>query len=138
MRRILFVLTVAALVAAMMLTAAPAMANDLFDGNDLDHFGGVLNDNDVLDNGLFEHALFGNDRRGDLFDDDGLFDGGGPICHDADTERVFIRGAGFVCVDENDLDDLHFVDGNGGFLGFGGGIEQDSRSGGVRIGSNVS
>jgi len=136
MRRILFVLTVAALMAAMMLTAAPAMADDLFDDNDLDHFR-VLNDNDVLDNGLFDHALFGNDRRV-LFDDDGLFNGGGPICHDADTEEVLIRRAGFVCVDENDLDDLHFVDGNDGFLGFGGGIEQDSRSGGVSIGSNVS
>ncbi len=100
MRRITMLLTAAAFMAVMMVaSAAPAMANDLFDHDlDLDHFGGVLNDNDVLDNDLFDNDhrhLFDNDRRGDLFDD------------------------------------------NGGFLGFGG-IEQDSRSGNVGIGSDVS
>ena len=59
---------VAALMAALMVVmSAPAMANDLFDGND--HFG-VLNNNDVLDNDLFDNDhrhLFDNDPR-DLFD----------------------------------------------------------------------
>jgi hypothetical protein len=131
------VLAVAALMAAMMVVmSAPAMANDLFN-----------NDNDVLDNDLFDHDLFDNDRRG-------LFDGGGPICHDADTEPELIVGIGFVCVDEDHLFDRHLFDNdrrdlfdndrrgdlfddNGGFLGFGG-IEQDSRSGNVGIGSDVS
>jgi len=144
-------LMAAAFMALMMVaSAAPAMANDLFDNdNDLDHFGGV-NDNDVLDNDLFDNDhrhLFDNDRRG-------LFDGGGPICHDADTEPELIVGIGFVCVDEDHLFDRHLFDNdrrdlfdndrrgdlfddNGGFLGFGG-IEQVSRSGNVGIGSDVS
>ena len=169
MRRITMLLMAAAFMAVMMVaSAAPAMANDLFDDNDLDHFGGVLNDNDVLDNDLFDNDhrhLFDNDRR-DLFDDNdrhGLFNGGGPICHDADTEPELIVGIGFVCVDEDHLFDRHLFDNdrrdlfdndrrdlfddndrrgdlfddNGGFLGFGG-IEQDSRSGNVGIGSDVS
>ena len=161
---------VAALMAAMLVVmSAPAMAIDLFDHDiDLDHFG-VLNDNDVLDNDLFDNDLFDNDHhrlffdndRRDLFDDNDrrgdLFDGGGPICHDADTEPELIVGIGFVCVDEdhlfdndrrdlfdNDRRDLFdndrrgdLFDDNGGFLGFGG-IEQDSRSGNVGIGSGVS
>ena len=96
---------VAASMAAMMVVmSAPAMANDLFN-----------NDNDVLDNDLFDNDhrhLFDNDRR-DLFDDNdrrGLFDGGGPICHDADTEPELIVGIGFVCVDEDHLFDRHLFD----------------------------
>jgi len=55
MRRINMLLAAAALMALMMVaSAAPAMANNLFDDNDLDHFGGVLNANDVLDNDLFD------------------------------------------------------------------------------------
>ncbi len=135
--------------AMMVVMSAPAMANDFFN-----------NDNDLFDHDLFDNDhrhLFDNDRR-DLFDDNdrrGLFDGGGPICHDADTEPELIVGIGFVCVDEdhlfdrrdlfdNDRRDLFdndrrgdLFDDNGGFLGFGG-IEQDSRSGNVGIGSNVS
>jgi len=159
MRRIIMLLAAAAFMAVMMVaSAAPAMANDLFDDNDLDHFR-VLDDNDVLDNDLFDNDhrhLFDNDRR-DLFGDNdrrGLFDGGGPICHDADTEPELIVGIGFVCIDEDHLFDRHLFDNdrrdlfdndrrgdlfddNGGFLGFGG-IEQDSRSGNVGIGSGVS
>ena len=159
MRRITMLLMAAAFMAVMMVaSAAPAMANDLFDDNDLDHFR-VLDDNDVLDNDLFDNDhrhLFDNDRR-DLFGDNdrrGLFDGGGPICHDADTEPELIVGIGFVCIDEDHLFDRHLFDNdrrdlfdndrrgdlfddNGGFLGFGG-IEQDSRIGNVGIGSDVS
>ena len=167
MRRITMLLMAAAFMAVMMVaSAAPAMANDLFDDNDLDHFR-VLDDNDVLDNDLFDNDhrhLFDNERR-DLFGDNarrGLFDGGGPICHDADTEPELIVGIGFVCIDEDHLFDRHLFDNdrrdlfdndrrdlfdndrrgdlfddNGGFLGFGG-IEQDSRSGNVGIGSGVS
>ena len=153
MRRITMLLMAAAFMALMMVaSAAPAMANDLFDNdNNLDHFR-VLNDNDVLDNDLFDNDhrhLFDNDRR-DLFGDNdrrGLFDGGGPICHDADTEPELIVGIGFVCVDEDHLFDRRdlfdndrrgdLFDDNGGFLGFGG-IEQVSRSGKVGIGSDVS
>jgi hypothetical protein len=48
-RRISMLLTAAALLAVVIVaSAAPAMANDLFDGNDIDHFG-VLNDNDLFD-----------------------------------------------------------------------------------------
>ena len=55
MRRISMLLAAAAFMALMMVaSAAPAMANNLFDDNDLDHFGGVLNANDVLDNDLFD------------------------------------------------------------------------------------
>ena len=82
MRRKLFVLTVAALMATMMMTAGPAHA-------DLSIGGG---------NG---------------FDFDGLdFDG----------------------LDIGDDD----IDGNNGFFGFGGGIQQDSDSGELSIGSDVS
>ena len=49
MRRITMLLMAAAFMAVMMVaSAAPAIANDLFDGNDIDHFG-VLNDNDLFD-----------------------------------------------------------------------------------------
>jgi hypothetical protein len=48
-RRISMLLTAAALLAVVIVASAtPAMANDLFDGNDIDHFG-VLNDNDLFD-----------------------------------------------------------------------------------------
>ena len=165
MRRITMLLMAAAFMAVMMVaSAAPAMANDLFNNDNGNFVGGVLNDdNDLFDN---DHRhLFDNDRR-DLFDDNdrrGLFDGGGPICHDADTEPELIVGIGFVCVDEDHLFDRHLFDNDrrgdlfdndrrdlfdddsrgdnfddkGGFLGFGG-IEQDSRSGNVGIGSDVS
>ena len=123
MRRITMLLMAAAFMAVMMVaSAAPAMANDLFDNdNDLDHFG-VLNDNDVLDNDLFDNDhrhLFDNDHR-HLFDNDrrDLFDN--------DRRDLF---------DNDRRGDL--FDDNGGFLGFGG-IEQDSRSGNVGIGSDVS
>jgi hypothetical protein len=96
MRRILFVLTVAALMAAMMLTAGPAQANVGNMGN---------SSNFVLSGG----SLFGFGTGFD-FDDDNGFDFGHNCC-----------GHNF---------------GNNG-ISFGG-IDQDSHSGGVSIGSNVS
>ena len=117
--RISMLLPAAALMALMMVaSAAPAMANDLFNHDlDVDHLGAlnhndVLDHNDLFDRPLFDRALFDNDRR-DLFDDNdrrGLFDGGGPICHDADTEPELIVGIGFVCVDEDHLFDRHLFD----------------------------
>ncbi len=85
-RRISMLLTAAALMALMMVaSAAPAMANDLFDGNDIDHFG-VLNDNDLFDHGRRDHL--------DLFDRDD---------EDLDTIRV----GDLRCVVE-DGDDVEF------------------------------
>jgi uncharacterized protein YjbI with pentapeptide repeats len=92
MRRKLFVLTVAALMATMMITAGPAHA-------DLSIGGG---------NG---------------FDFDGL-----------DFDGIDLDGLDFAGLDIGDDD----IDGNNGFFGFGGGIQQDSDSGELSIGSNVS
>jgi hypothetical protein len=75
MRRIIMLLAAAAFMAMMMVaSAAPAMANHLFnnDINDLDNFGVLNDDND----GLFGHNRFGHNRFGVLNDDlfnDGLF-----------------------------------------------------------------
>jgi len=76
MRRIIMLLAAAAFMALMMVaSAAPAMANHLFDDNDLDHFG-VLNDNDLdhfgvlNDHDLFDHDLFDHDNDGRFDDDD--------------------------------------------------------------------
>jgi hypothetical protein len=111
LRRILLVLTVGALMAAMMaVSAGPAQAND-FD------FGNSSNFVQVGDN------LFG---FGDI-DDDGIdFDDG-------------IFGFGRHHHHGIDFDGIDF-DGNDGIFGFGGfsGIDQDSDSGRVSIGSNVS
>jgi len=96
MRRIILVLTVAAVMAAMMVSAGPAQANDLDFGN---------SNNFVLSGG----SLFGFGTGFD-FDDDNGIDFGHNCC-----------GHNF---------------GNNG-ISFGG-IEQDSHSGGVSIGSNVS
>ena len=107
MRRIILVLTVAAVMAAMMVSAGPAQANErnfhssnnfVQVGNSLVGFGDIDDD-----------------------DDDGIF---GCCRHHRPHHGI-------------DFDD---IDDNGVFLGFGGfgGIEQDSHSGGVSIGSNVS
>ena len=97
MRRFLLVLTVAALMAAMMVSAGPAQANER----------NFENSNNF--------ALFGNSLVGfgDI-DDDGIFG----CCHHH-------RG-----IDIDDIDDNNV---SFGFDGFGG-IDQDSRSGGLRIG----
>jgi hypothetical protein len=91
--RISMLLTAAALMALMMVaSAAPAMANNLFNNdNDLDHFG-VLNANDVLDNDLFDHG-----RRDHL----GLFD------RDDDEDLDTIRVGDLRCLVE-DGDDVEF------------------------------
>ena len=96
MRRFLLVLTVAALMAAMMVSAGPAQANERNFGN---------SNNFVLSGG----SLFGT---GFDIDDDGI-------------------GFGHHCCRHNGID---FGDNSISF----GGIEQDSHSGGVSIGSNVS
>ena len=106
MRRVLMVLTVAALVAAMMVSAGPAQAQ----ANET-NFG---NSNNLVQSG---GSLFGFGTGFD-FDDNGIDFGHNSCCHN---------------FGHNGID---FGD-NGGFFGFGG-IEQDSHSGGVSIGSNVS
>src|SRR5829696_7917720 len=94
MRRINMLLAAAALMALMMVaSAAPAMANNLFDDNDLDHFGGVLNANDVLDNDLFDH---GRRHHLDLFDRD-----------DDEEDLDTIRVGDLRCLVE-DGDDVEF------------------------------
>ena|SRR5215207_4012481 len=98
MRRVFMVLTVAALMAAMMVSAGPAQANETNFGN---------SNNFVLSGG----SLFGFGTGFD-FDDDGI-------------------GFGHHCCRHNGI---HFGDNSISF----GGIEQDSHSGGVSIGSNVS
>jgi hypothetical protein len=66
MRRIIMLFSAAAFMALMMVaSAAPAMANNLFN-NDLDNFG-VFNGVGVLDDDLFDHGR--RDHR-DLFDRD--------------------------------------------------------------------
>ena len=112
MRRILMVLTVAALVAAMMVSAGPAQANETDFGNST---------NLVAGDGFIG---FGGD-----IDDDGI---------DFDDIFGFGRHFGHHGIDIGD-DDIDF-DGNDGIFGFGGfsGIDQDSDSGEVSIGSNVS
>jgi len=92
MRRINMLLAAAALMALLMVaSAAPAMANNLFDDND--HFVGVVNDNDVLDNDLFDH---GRRDHLDLFDRD-----------DDDEDLDTIRVGDLRCVVE-DGDDVEF------------------------------
>jgi hypothetical protein len=98
MRRILFVLAVAALMAAMMVSGGPAQANDT----------NFRNSNNFVQ---FGNSLVG---FGDIDFDDGIFG----CC----------RHHGI------DLDDNDVIFGFGGFSG----IEQDSDSGDIRIGSNVS
>ena len=97
MRRFLLVLTVAALMAAMMVSAGPAQANER----------NFENSNNFV---LFGNSLVG---FGDI-DDDGIF---GCCRHH--------RG-----IDIDDIDDNNVSFGLDGF----GGIDQDSRSGGLRIG----
>jgi len=104
MRRILLVLAVAAMVVAMLgVSAGPALADhrdhrDRFGDRD---FFGVLDKDD--DNGFND----GRDlRRFDNDDDDDF----SPICGDADLEPELILGFGFVCIDEDDLDDLQRFD----------------------------
>ena len=65
MRRITMLLMAAAFMAVMMVaSAAPAMANDLFDDNG--NFVGVLNDdNDLFNNDLFDHHHHGLFDRND-------------------------------------------------------------------------
>ena len=98
MRRKLFVLTVAALMAAMMLVSAgPAQAN----------VGNVENSNSFV---LFGNNLVG---VGDIGDFDGI---------DFDNDGI---GVGHNCCGNNF--------GHNG-ISFGGGIDQDSDSGGIKIG----
>jgi|SRR5215204_2827821 len=97
MRRKLFVLTVvAALMAAMMLTAGPAQANVSLGG------GSISNGLNLVQNG---GNISGFGHNGIDFDDDNGIE-----------------------LDGIDLDGINNI-GNNGFFGFGGGIEQDSRSG---------
>jgi hypothetical protein len=105
LRRILMVLTVAALMAAMMVSAGPAQANER-------NFG---NSNNFV---LFGDSLVG---FGDIGDDDSI-----------DFDDIF----GFGRHHHHGID----FDGNDSIFGFGGfsGIDQDSDSGDIRIGSNVS
>src|SRR5215212_10785321 len=68
LRRILLVLTVAALMAAMMVSAGPAQANDL-------NFG---NSNNLVQSG---GSLFGFGTGFDFDDDDGIDFGNNSCCH---------------------------------------------------------
>ena len=89
MRRIIMLFSAAAFMALMMVaSAAPAMANNLFN-NDLDNFGVF---NGVLDDDLFDHGR--RDHR-DLFDRDDE--------EDLDTIRV----GDLRCLVE-DRDDVEF------------------------------
>jgi len=82
MRRILLVLAISAMLVAMLgASAVPVIADDLGD----------------LDSGVFD-----DDDDGD----DGLFDGGGPICPDEDEQPELIVCFGFVCVDADDHHDV--------------------------------
>ena len=76
MRRIIMLLAAAAFMAMMMVaSAAPAMANHLFDDNDLDHFG-VFNDRGDLFDGCIGSTIFGHCTGvGALDDDVRFFDG---------------------------------------------------------------
>jgi hypothetical protein len=103
MRRIILVLTVAVVMAAMMVSAGPAQANDL-------NFG---NSNNFVQ---FGNGLVG---FGDIDDDDEDFDGIFGCCRHH-------NGIDFDDIDDNDV--------IFGFGGFGGDIDQDSRSGSIRIG----
>ncbi len=98
------VFTVAALMAAMMVSAGPAQANETDFGNS----------NNFVQ---FGNSLFG---VGDIDNDDGI-----------DFDDIFGFGRHHHGID---------FDGNDGIFGFGGfsGIDQDSDSGQVSIGSNVS
>ena len=109
MRRIILVLTVAAVMAAMMVSAGPAQANETDDFDNSNNFV------------LFGNSLFG---VGDIGDDDGI-----------DFDDIF--GFGRHHHHGIDFDGIDF-DSNGGFFGFGGGIQQDSDSGELSIGSDVS
>jgi hypothetical protein len=96
MRRILFVLTVAALMAAMMVIAGPAQANDLNFGNStnvvqfgnsLVGFGDIDDDNDDFD------GIFGCCRHNhgiDFDGNDGIFGFGG-IDRGSDSGDIDIR-----------------------------------------------
>ena len=99
------VLTVATLMATMMVSAGPAQANETDFGNST---------NLVAGDGFIG---FG----GDIDDDDGI-----------DFDDIF----GFGRHHHHGID----FDGNDSIFGFGGfsGIDQDSDSGEIRIGSNVS
>jgi hypothetical protein len=106
MRRVFMVLTVAALVPAMMVSAGPAQANER-------NFG---SSNNFVQ---FDDSLVG---FGDIDDDD------------IDFDDIFGFGRRHHGIDFDD------IDGNDGIFGFGdfSGIDQDSDSGDIRIGSNVS
>ena len=106
MKRVFMVLTVTALMAAMMVSAGPAQANDLNFGNS--------NSNNFVQVG---NSLVG---FGDIDDDNDDFDGIFGCC------RHHHHGFDFDDINDNDV--------IFGFGGFGGGIDQDSRSGSIRIG----
>ena len=102
MRRIILVLTVAAVIAAMMVSAGPAQANET----------NFRNSTNLVQVG---NSLVG---FGDIDDDDDDdFDGIFGCC------RHHHHGIDFDDIDDNDV-----------IFGFGGGIDQDSRSGDIRIG----
>ncbi len=102
MRRILFILTVAAMMAAMMVSAGPAQANEtnfrsstnvVQFGNSLVGFGDIDDDDDDFD-GIFGcclHHHHGIDFDGIDFDgNDGILGFGSGIDQDADSGRVSI------------------------------------------------
>ena len=111
MRRIIMLLAAAALLAVMMVaSAAPAMANHLFDDNDLDHFG-VFNDRGDLFDGCIGSTIFGHCTGVGALDDDDVrfFDG---FRHhdrfgDDDEDLDVIRVGDFRCLVE-DGDDVEF------------------------------
>ena len=101
------VLTVAALMAAMMVSAGPAQANErnFESGINALQFGDTLI------------------ASGDIDDDDDDFDGIFGCC------RHHLHHLHGIDLDDIDDNDVIF-----GFGGFGGDIDQDSSSGGLRIG----
>jgi hypothetical protein len=111
MRRILFVLTVAALMAAMMLTAGPAQANNLNFGNSSNFV--------QVGNGLFGFGAIDDD---DFDFDDFDFGRHHHCCH-----HLFGNN-------DIDFDGIDFGNnfGHNGIIFSG--IDQDSRSGDITIG----
>ena len=94
--------------AAMMVSAGPAQANETDDFDNSNNFV------------LFGNSLFG---VGDIGDDDGI-----------DFDDIFGFGRHHHGIDFDGID----FDSNDGILGFGSGIDQDADSGRVSIGSDVS
>ena len=108
MRRIIMLFSAAAFMALMMVaSAAPAMANNLFN-NDLDNFG-VFNDRGDLFDGCIGSTIFGHCTGvGALDDDVRFFDGFRHHDRFGDDEDLdTIRVGGLRCLVE-DRDDVEF------------------------------